>query len=134
MSVAERIRAVPALMEFPVPEGLRDHEKHEFMNPVVLVHVPSSVSVESVPVTPQRIDGLLDQLAGQSPGRDWAGTTLAWLHGREALSALQSARLGDLLWAGVEDGALPQVPQVRSVDYPKLPHPSEIDPDPRVKE
>lgn len=59
---------------------------------------------------------------------------MAWLHGRKALSALQSARLGDLLWAGDEDGALPQVPQVRSVDYPKLPHPSEIDPEPRVKE
>ena len=134
MSVEERARAVPSLVEFPVPDRLSEIEKWEFVNPVLLVHLPASVRGEALLVPVERIDELLDQLADDAQDRDWAVTLLAWLHEQGKLSGQQSERLGELLWDGVETPGVPVVAGFYSFAFMTLPHPAEIDPEPRVKE
>ena len=134
MSVEERARAVPSLIDFPVPDHLGEIEKREFVNPVLLVDPPALVRGEALLVTVERIDELLDQIADDAQDRDWSATLLVWLHDRGKLNGQQSQRLGELLWDGVEAPGVPVVTGFPSFECMKLPHPGEIDPEPRVKE
>ncbi len=133
MSVEERARAVPSLIDFPVPDRLRGFEKQEFMNPVPLVNLPASVQGEALLVTKERIDELLNRTAHASQDRDWAMTSLVWLHKRGKLNEQQSERLGEALWDGVEAPGVPVVAGYYSFACMTLPHPKEIDPEPRAK-
>ena len=133
MSTAERLRAVPTLMEFPMPEGLRDYERQEFVHPVPELRVPSPVAGESFGVEPERIQRLLDLLSDESAGRDWAATNLCWLHVKGAMTSQESGRLGDLLWGRAQAGGLPVVRGFDSTSFLSLPHPDGIDPELRVK-
>jgi len=134
MSVEERLGAAPALIDFPVPDRLDELEKREFINPVRLVHLPASVRGEELLVTEERIDELFDRSAHDSQGRDWALTSLVWLHERGKLNEQQSERLGEALWDNVEAPGVPVVAGYYSFACITLPHPPEIDPEPRAKE
>ena len=134
MSVEERIRAVPFLIDFPVPDQLGDMEKREYVNPLWLVSLPKRVRDEALDVPEDRIDELLERLADRGPEGDWAATSLVWLHERSTLKGPQSQRLGSLLWDGIESSGVPTVPGFYSFACMRLPHPAEIDPEPRVKE
>ena len=72
MSVQERIRLVPSLIDFPVPEGIQWFDKRNFVNPVLFLKLPASVQAETIAVSEERVDELLDQLAGDAPTREWA--------------------------------------------------------------
>ena len=134
MSVNERASAVPSLIEYPMPDGLEDIDKRKFANPVLLVKLPASLSQNALGVSEERIDQLLDRLAGVGSERDWAATSLAWLHDHGQLNELQSERLGTLLWEAVEDSEVPLIPGVCSFACVTLPHPAYINPEPRAKE
>ena len=134
MSVEEGARAVPSLIDFPMPDDLDEIEKQEFVNPVLLVDRPGSVRGGVLPVTVERVDELLDQLAEDAQDRDWTATKLVWLHDRDKLNRRQSGRLGEMLWDGVEAPGVPVVTGFYSFVCMTLPHPSEINPEPRVKE
>ena len=134
MSVEERIRAVAILIDFPVPDQRGDIESHEYVNPLLLVSLPPGVGDEALDVPEDRIDELLERLADQGPKGDWAATSLVWLHERGRLKRSQSQRLGSLLWDGMGSSGVPTIPGVYSFAYMRLPHPGEIDPEPRVKE
>ena len=134
MSVQERIRAVPSLIDFPVPEGIRWFDERDFVNPVLFLKLPASVQAEAIAVSEERVDELLEQLAGDAPTREWAATSLTWLHGKGKLDGRQSERLGSLLWKRVDAGGVPVVPGLYSFECMKPPHPVEVDPEPRVKE
>ena len=134
MSVEERAGVVPALIDFPVPDRLSEIEKREFMNPVRLVDRSASVPGEALLVTEERIDELLDRPAHASQDSDWAMTSLVWLHERGKLNEQQSERLGRALWDGVEAPGVPIVAGYYSFACMTLPHPKEIDPEPRAKE
>ena len=134
MSVQERIRAVPSLIDFPVPEGLQGLDEQDFVNPVRFLKLPDSVQAETIAVTHERVGELLEQLAGDAPTREWAATSLAWLHGKGKLDARQTERLGSLLWMRVDATRVPVVPGLYSFEFMTLPHPAEVDPEPRVKE
>ena len=134
MSVEERIRAVPLLIEFPVPDQMGDIERREYVNPLLLVRLPPAVRDEALDVPEDRIDQLLERAADPGPEGDWAATSLVWLHERGRLKEAQSQRLGTLLWSGMESSGVPTVPGFYSFACMSLPHPAEIDPEPRVKE
>ena len=134
MSVEERIRAVPLLIDFPVPDQMGDIQSREYVNPLLLVRLPPGVGDEALDVPEDRIDELLERLADQGLKGDWAVTSLVWLHERGRLKRSQSQRLGSLLWDGTESSGVPTVPGVYSLACMRLPHPGEIDPEPRVKE
>ena len=134
MSVEERARAVPSLIDFPMPDDLGEIEKREFVNPVLLIDQPGSVRGEALPVTPERIDELLDRLASHASDREWTATKLVWLHDRDKLSEPQSKRLGELLWDGVKPPGVPVVMGYYSFVCMKFPHPKGIDAEPRVKD
>ena len=134
MSVEERARVVPSLIDFPMPDELDEIGKREFVNPVLLVDRHESVRGDALPITFEKIDELLDQLAENGRNRDWTATTLVWLHDRGKLNQRQSEHLGDLLWDGVEAPGVPIVTGFYSFVCMKLPHPPGIDPEPRVKE
>ncbi len=134
MSVEERARAVSSLIDFPMPDNLGEVEIREFVNPVLLVDQSGLVRGGALVITPEKIDELLDQLANHAPDRDWTATKLVWLHDRDKLSGRQSERLGEVLWDGVEAPSVPIVTGFHSFVCMKLPHPPEIDPEPRVKE
>ena len=134
MSVEELTRAVPALIDFPVPDGLNEIEMREFFNPVRQVRLPASVHGETLVVTEEKIDELLARLAPSAPDREWTMTSLVWLYEQGKLNERQSERLGVALWDGVEAPRVPDVPGYFSFACITLPHPSEIDPEPRVKE
>ena len=134
MSVEELVRAVPSLIDFPVPDRLNDIEAREFVNPVRQVRLPASVGREALLVTEERIDELLERLAPTAPDREWTMTSLVWLYEQGKLNEQQSARLGHALWDGVEALRVPVVPGYYSFACITLPHPSEVDPEARVKE
>ena len=134
MSVEECARAVPLLVDIAMPGELHEIEKREFVNPVLLIDQSGSVRGEALPVTPERIDELIDQLANHASDRDWTATKLVWLHDRGKLSSRQSERLGDVLWAGVEAPDVPVVTGFYGFVCMKLPHPAKINPESRVKE
>ena len=134
MSVEERARAVPSLLDFPMPNDLGEFDKREFVNPVLLVDKPGSVPGDAIPVTEERIDELLEQFAEGGPDADWAATKLVWLHDRDKLNEQQSERLGKLLWDGVELPGVPIVVGFDSFECVKLPHPEGIDLELRIKE
>ena len=134
MSVQERIRAVPSLIDFPVPEGPQGLDERDFVNPVRCLKLPASVQAETIAVSEERVDELLEQLDGDAPTREWAATSLAWLHGKGKLDGRQSERLGSLLWRRIDATGVPVVPGLYSFACMKLPHPAEVDPEPRVKE
>ena len=134
MSVEELARAVPTLIDFPVPDGLNEIEMQEFVNPVRQVRLPGSVRGEALVVTGEKIDELLDRLAPSAPDREWAMTSIVWLYELGKLNEHQSERLGVALWDGVEAPRVPVVPGYYSFACITLPRPSEIDPEPRVKE
>ena len=133
MSVEELARAVPSLIDFPVPERLNEIEVREFVNPLRQVRLPASVRPDALLVTEEEINQLLDRLAPSVSDREWALTSLVWLHEQGKLNEQQSGRLGVALWEGVEDLGVPEVPGYYSFACITLPHPSEIDPGPRVK-
>ena len=133
MSVEELACAVPSLIDFPVPDGLNEIEMREFVNPLRHVRLPASVGREALLVTEERIDELLERLAPTAPDREWTMTSLVWLHEQGKLNEQQSERLGEALWDGVEAPGVPAVPGYYSFACITLPHPSEIDPVPRVK-
>ena len=134
MSVEELASSVPSLIDFPVPDGLNEIEMREFVNPLRHVRLPVSVHRGALLVTGEKIDELLDRLALSAPEREWVLTSLVWLHKQRTLSKQQSERLGVALWDGVEAPRVPVVPGYYSFACMTLPHPGEIDPEPRVKE
>ena len=134
MSVEERARAAPSLIDVPMPDDLDEIEKQEFVNPVLLIGRPGPVRGGALPVTAKRIDELLDQLADHAQDRAWTATKLVWLHDRDKLDRRQSERLGELLWDGVEAPGVPAVTGFNSLVCLKFPHPKGIDPEPRVKD
>ena len=134
MSVEELARAVPTLIDFPVPDGLNEIEMQEFFNPVRKVRLPASVRRDALVVTEEKIDELLDRIAPRAHDREWTMTSLVWLYEQGKLNEQQSERLGEALWYGVEAPAVPVVPGYYSFACITLPHPSQIDPEPRVKE
>ena len=134
MSVEERLRAVPLLIDFPVPEQLREFEKREYVNPIWLLSLPEGVGDEVLDVPEEAIDELLEQLAGRGLKDDWAATSLVWLGDHGKLDGPQSQRLGSLLWEGIKSSGVPTVPGFYSFACMGLPHPAEINPEPRVKE
>lgn len=134
MSVEECARAVPLLIDFAMPGDLHEIEKREFVNPILLIDQSGSVRGEALPVTPERIDELIDQVANHASDRDWTATKLVWLHDRGKLSSRQSERLGDVLWVGVEAPDVPVVTGFYGFVCMKLPHPTKIDLESRVKE
>ena len=133
MSVEERIRAVPSLIDFPVPDRLNEIEMGEFVNPVRQLRLPASVRREALLVTEEKIDELLDRLAPSAPDREWTMTSLVWLYEQGKLNEQQSERLGVSLWDAVEAPEVPVVPGYYSFACMTLPHPSEIDPEPPGK-
>ena len=134
MSVEERVHAAPSIIDFPVPESLSEIEMREFLNPVRHIRLPASVRGESLVVTEEKIDELLARLAPSALEREWTMTSLVWLYEQGKLNERQSERLGVALWDGVEAPGVPIVPGYFSFACITLPHPSEIDPAPRVKE
>ena len=133
MSVEERIRAVPLLIDFPVPEQWGDIEQREYVNPLLLVNLPERFRDEALDVPEDRIDELLERLADRGPEGDWAATSLVWLDKRGKLKGAQSQRLGSWLWDGIESSGVPTIPGFYGFACIGLPHPVEIDPEPRVK-
>ena len=134
MSVQERASAVPSLIDFPVPESLQGLDERRFVNPVLFLKLPASVQAETIAVSEERVDELLEQLAGDAPIREWAATSLAWLNEKGKLDGQQSERLGSLLWRRVDATGAPVVRGFYSFACMTLPHPAEVDPEPRVKE
>ena len=134
MTLQERAQAVPTLVDFLMPDDLDESGKREFVNPVRLVGLHASVRGDALRVTSEKIDELLDRLAENGRNRDWTATTLFCLHDWSKLNKRQSARLGELLWNGVEAPGVPDVTGFYSFVCMKLPHPKGIDPEPRVKE
>lgn len=134
MSIEERIRAVPSLFDFQVPDRLHETEERDFINPVLLIDRVSLSQGEDLPVTAERIDDLFDRTTHASPDRDWAITSLVWLHERGGLNEQQCERLGRALWDGVEPPRIPVVDGYHSFVCITLPHPEDVDPEPRVKE
>ena len=133
MSIEERVRAVPTLIDFPVPDRWRAAEEHEFINPLWLISLPASVQQEALLATSERIDALLDRLALGAQNRDWAMMSLVQLHEWGQLNGQQSERLGEVLWDGVDASGVPVVADHYRVNFMMLPHPAEINPEPRVK-
>ncbi len=134
MSVEEHARAVPSLIDFPVPYHLDEIEKREFVNPVLLIDRSALVRGEAILVSVEKIDDLLARTTHASPDRDWVITTLVWLHERGRLNEPQSERFGRVLWDGVEPPRVPVVDGYHSFVCITLPYPEEVDPEPRVKE
>ena len=56
MSVEERARAVPSLIDFSVPNHLRETERQEFLNPVHWISLPTSLHGEALAIREKRID------------------------------------------------------------------------------
>ena len=134
MSVEELAHAVPTLIDFPVPDGLNEIEMRKFFNPVRQVRLPASVRRDALAVSEEKIDELLDRTAPRAHDREWTMTSLVWLYEQGKLNEQQSDRLGEALWYGVEAPGVPVVPGYYSFACITLPHPSQIDPEPRVKE
>lgn len=134
MSIGERARVVPMLIDFPVPDDLNEIETQKFVNPILLVDQHGSLRGDVLPVTSEKIDELFNQLAEDEQKRDWTLATLVWLHGRDKLNHRQSERLGELLWDGVEAPNVPVVTGFFGFVCIEIPHPGEIDPISRVKE
>ena len=133
MSVEERVSAVPALIDFPVPDCLDEMEKQEFVNPLLTLYLPLSVQGQTLRVASQRIDDLLNQTKLAAQDREWALASLIWLHRQGELNEQQSERLAVALWDGVKASELPEITGFRSIVYMNLPHPEGINPEPRVK-
>ena len=134
MSLQERAQVAPSLVDILLPENQDEIGKREFVNPVWLVNLHESVHGDALHVTSEKIDELLDRLAENGRYRDWTATTLVCLHDWSKLNKRQSARLGELLWDGVEAPGVPLVTGFDSSVCMKVPHPKGIDPKPRVKE
>ena len=70
MSVDERIRAVPVLIDFPAPEQVSDVEKSEYVNPLLLLNLPKEVRDGALEVQEGRVDEVLKRLADRRPEAD----------------------------------------------------------------
>ena len=134
MSLQERAQVVPSLVEFQMPDDLHESGNREFVNPLGLVKLHESMRGDALGVTSEKIDELLDRLAENGRNRDWTATTLVCLNDWSKLNKRQSARLGELLWKGVEAPGVPVVTGFYSFVCMKLPHPQGLDAEPRVKE
>ena len=131
MSVEERSRTVPLLIDFPIPDHLSKDERREFINPMSWIRLPMPLAKEALCITEEKINKLLDQLALTNQDRDWAMTSLVWLYGYGKLNQCQSNRLGRLLWDGVGTSRMPIIYSVQCI---MLPHPEDVNPKQRVKE
>ena len=134
MSVEERVRAVPLLIDFPVPDQLGATEREGDVNPLLLVSLPAGVRGEALDVPQDKVERLLERFADQGCHGEWARTSLVWLHEHGKLNGPQSQRLGSLLWDGLDSSGVPKIACRYSFRCMGLPHPAEIDPEPRVKE
>ena len=134
MSISERIRAVPNLLAIPVPDNYNNLlDKRYFPNPILWIDLPRDMSAEEIAVEEETVDGLLECYSGGGPGRDWAATSLAWLHEWGLLKEPQLDRFGNLLWERMGEDDVPEVPGFYSFICRKLPHPLDLDPVPRLK-
>ena len=133
MSLAERIRAVPALLKFPPPENPGEIDRHRFVNPILLLEIPDSVSGARLPIPAGWTQRLLERLESGGSTRDWAASSLAWLHVKRKLNVSETERFGVQLWEGIADDSVPTVPGFYSAVFKTLPHPAGIYPTSRVK-
>ena len=134
MSVEERARAVPLLVDFPVPDRRDEIEKREFVNPLLLVDQAKVLRELALLVSVEKIDDLLDRTTQASQDREWAMTSLFWLHERGGLNEQQSKRLGEALWDSIEAPGVPTIDGYHSFVCMMLPNPEGIDPEPLIKE
>lgn len=134
MSVPERLRAVPSLIDLQVPPSYGDLDERRFPNPILLLDLPSDLRSDQITVSEERINSLLEDISDDDPPRSWALTKLAWLHAMGKLSATHSARFGSLLWDAVESGSVPTVTGFSALHCATLPHPSECNAAQRAKE
>ena len=133
MSVEEGLRAVPTLLDFPVPKLVRNLEKQEYLNPLRFLSLPQGAAHEVLEVDEKTVDQLLARLADRDWASEWVTTSLAWLHGRGKLNARQSEIFGRLLWEGVEPHKTPTIPGFYGFACVSLPHPAGIAPGSRAK-
>ena len=135
MSAEELARAVPALVDLPVPDEFEGaFERRSFVNPLLLLERRiQSMRAAAPRLKPERINSLLDRMARCDHDRDWVAASLTWVHDIGQLDDRQSERFGTLLWDGVETRDVPIVDGLRSFACMLLPHPPDIEPGPRVK-
>ena len=134
MSIKERARTVPLLIDFPILDHLNEMERQKFINPVLWIRLPASLPADVPCITEERIDKLFDQVAHVSQNRDWAMASLVLLHLCGKLKQLQSDHLGKLLWDAIRAPGVPAVAGYYSFEFIRLPHPEDVDPKPRIKE
>ena len=136
MSIEERVRAVPTLIDFPVPDVFGPVEEMEYINPLRLLRLPDGVRPQTLDVSEDKVDQLLDRYKNKDPIGTWASTSLAWLHQQGKLNERQSERFGSLLWDDVlnESSTVPTIPGFHSFACIRLPHPPDVELQQRVKE
>ena len=133
MSILERCRAVPMLVDFPIPQCPKEIQGERYPNPLVLVDPTGIIRGDIIPVSLEKVDELLLQFSEADSDCDWTATTLVWLHHREKFNDEQSKRLGQLLWNCVDPPSTPNVPGFRSFACMGWPRPADIDAEARVK-
>lgn len=104
MSDQERVSTVPLLIYFPVPNLLNDWQRWDFINPVSYIDLPASLPKNAFYVTETRVNQLLAQLAADNQDRDWAMTSLTFLHQHGKLNQHQSDCLEGLLQGSLGAG------------------------------
>lgn len=134
MSVEERVDAIPILLDIPVPDRLNELEKTTLVNPIRLVKLPVSVTGKGFSIENGRINELLDMIENSEKDRDWAATSLIWLHKRGKVNKQQAKRFGELLWNEVDAMDIPSVDGYSSFVCINFPHPDGIDIETRVKD
>ncbi|MDE0478140.1 MAG: SIR2 family protein [Gammaproteobacteria bacterium] len=136
MSVEERTRAVPQLLDFQMSDNQDARGLQEFANPLLLVSLPRSARENnlSISVSAERIDDLLDVLADSTQNCDWTAISLMWLHNQDKLSQEQCERFGELLWKGFEDSGIPKVTGFYCFACIDLPHPATLNVESRIKD
>ena len=134
MSVEERNSALSLLIDFPVPEQLDEIDQREYINPLLFVKLPEGIRDEALDVPEDRLNELLERLAGRGPKGDWAATSLVCLNNMGKLKRPQSELLGSLIWDLVAPSGVPAIPGFYGFACLRLPHPADIDPQPRVKD
>ena len=134
MPIEERVRAVPKLIDLPIPDQLSDFEKMDYFNPLQLVSLEAEDRRELIEVSNEKIEKLLDQLHDGELDRDWIRTSLVWLNQYGKLTGPQSERLAGYLWEGVEPPELPTISGFRKHVLTRLVCVAESDPERRLKE
>ncbi len=128
-SVAQRIEAVPKLLNIPTLSDLNPLEEREYINPFLMLNLKKDWIIQPPEMPHGPLTRVIAEADSDSPDtRKWALLTIGTLHELSLLDSEQTQHAATALWSRVDVDGLPVHTGYYRHAFLDLPAPATVDP------